>query len=254
MTLRLKILLGFLILATMLFAAGLASIYELNQIGHSVKALLDDNYKSIDAAKNMIESLEREDSGVLLLMSGEWETGRATTKQADQDFKNAFNTARNNITIPGEETYINDIELNYSLYKNLWIHPIVGTKREGNLNWYFSKVHPAFLKCKSAVNRLMSLNDKTMYNTASALQNRAERAIMPGIVAIVAALIFTIIFNFFINLYVIKPIKKFSAGIKEYTKKGEMTGFRVESHDELSTLSEDIKELIAHIKKADELK
>jgi methyl-accepting chemotaxis protein len=96
---------------------------------------------------------------------------------------------------------------------------------------------------------MMTLNDKTMYDTASALQNRAKRAIMPGIVAIVAALVFTIIFNFFINLYVIKPIKSFSKGIREYISHGETGGIQVDSNDELSKLSHDVQDLIDHIKK-----
>ena len=169
MNLRIKILFGFLILATMLFAAGLASVYELNKIGNSVQALLDDNYRSVDAAKNMIEALEREDSGILLLMSGEWQTGRSTIDSANDDFQNAYEIARNNVTIRGEQAYVDDIKEKYGFFKNLWLHPIVDTQREGNLEWYFDEVHPAFLKTKLAVNQLMTLNDKTMYDTASAL-------------------------------------------------------------------------------------
>jgi methyl-accepting chemotaxis protein len=248
MNLRIKILSGFLILSIMLLTAGALSIYELNKIGHSVKVLLDENYKSIDATKTMIEALEREDSGVLLLMSGDWDNGRSTIKKADNDFQKAFDVAENNITIPGEKEYIETIKAAYASYKKLWVHPIVDTQRENNLQWYYGNVHPAFLKSKAAVNRLMTLNDKTMYQTASALQNRAGRAIMPGIVAIVSALVFTIIFNFFINLYVILPIKRLTAGIQNYIKSGDQTGFRVDSSDELSDLSKAICDFIAYIK------
>lgn len=50
MGLRIKILSGFLILAIMLCVAGVWSIYQFRSIGASVQALLDDNYKSINAA------------------------------------------------------------------------------------------------------------------------------------------------------------------------------------------------------------
>ena len=66
MGLRAKILSGFLILTTMLFMARIWSIYELTRVGTSVQRLLVENYKSINAAKMMIEALEREDSAVLL--------------------------------------------------------------------------------------------------------------------------------------------------------------------------------------------
>ena len=59
MGLRAKILSGFLILTTMLFMARIWSIYELTRVGTSVQRLLDENYKSINPAKMMIEALER---------------------------------------------------------------------------------------------------------------------------------------------------------------------------------------------------
>ena len=109
MNLRFKILSGFLILAVMLCAAGAASIYELNRIGHSVNGLLEKNYRSIVAAKEMIEALERQDSGVLMLMSGNWEAGRATLEEADRAFAQAFGTAKSNITITGA-TILSNVE------------------------------------------------------------------------------------------------------------------------------------------------
>ncbi|MBS3731428.1 MAG: hypothetical protein KGY42_00860 [Desulfobacterales bacterium] len=66
---------GFLTLAIMLAVAGAFSIYRLKTIGSPVQSLLDDNYRSINAAKKMTTSLEREDSGILLLLSGKWKGG-----------------------------------------------------------------------------------------------------------------------------------------------------------------------------------
>jgi HAMP domain-containing protein len=251
MSLRFKILSGFLILAVMLFAAGALSIYELTNIGHSVQSLLDENYKSINAAKNMIESLEREDSGVLLLLSGEWKTGRSTIEDADEDFQKAFLVAKNNVTIPGEASYVEAIMESYEVYRSNWNQSIAGTAKQGDLSWYFNQVHPAFLEAKTQVNRLMTLNDQTLYQTASALKNRAGRAIMPGVVAIIAALIFTAAFNFFINLYFIAPIKELALGIRNYIRKGERSGLRVtSSRDEIADLAAAIEELTVYQQEA----
>ncbi len=250
MSLRLKIISGFLILAVMLFAAGALSIYELTSIGHSVQSLLDENYKSINAAKNMIESLEREDSGVLLLLSGEWERGRSTIEDADKDFQLAIQVAKNNITIPGEAAYVEAIIESYQIYRSYWNQPIAASPREGDLSWYFNQVHPTFLEAKTQVNRLMALNDQTLYYTASVLKNRARRAIMPGIVAIISALIFTVAFNFFINLYFISPIKKLTSVIRDYIKTGKRSGFKVNSRDEIGELAEAIEELAIYEQEA----
>lgn len=250
MSLRFKIMSGFLILAVMLFAAGALSIYEFTNIGHSVQALLDENYKSINAAQNMIEALEREDSGVLLLLSGEWERGRSTIEDADKAFQLALGVAKNNITIPGEAGYVETIIESYEIYRSYWNQPIVKTPKGGDLNWYFNQVHLAFLEAKTQVNRLMTLNAETLYNTASSLKNRAGRAIMPGVVAVISALIFTAVFNFFINLYFISPIKKLTSGIRDYTKTGKESGFRLNSRDEIGELAKAIEELAIYKQEA----
>jgi hypothetical protein len=243
MRLRLKILSGFLILALMLSIAGIWSIYELKNVGSSVQALLDDNYKSIDAAKIMIEALEREDSGVLLLMLGNWREGRTIIASADSSFETGFKIAANNVTIPGEQSYVDSIRMKYQAYKKLWERPIVDTQKQGNLNWYFETVHQSFLDAMTSVNNLMFLNDQEMFKTASDLQTKANRAIMPGIVAIISALVFTLLFNFFVNYYFVSPVIKITESIRKFLDQKVPFDVRVETKDEIYDLAESISNL-----------
>jgi len=244
---RTKILLGFLILAIMLAVAGAYSIYELNTISTSVQKLLDDNYKSVNAAKQMIEALEREDSGILLLLLGKWKEGRETIVDAHKNFENAFDIAGNNLTIPGEKENIDKINAKYKKYRDNWDRPIVGTGYEGNLNWYFKEVHGDFEQVKTAVEDLMAINDNTMYKTASILKNRAHQAIMPGIVAISAALVFVIIFNFFVNLYIANPIISMIKSIENFLQTGEPPKLKIDTRDELRDLAASIANLTTMI-------
>jgi HAMP domain-containing protein len=248
MKLRFKILSGFFILAIMLACAGVVSIYELLSIGSSVNRLLSDNYQSINAAKTMIEALEREDSGVLLVLSGKWQTGRKTIETADLEFQQAFETAKNNITIPGEAEYVDSIASKYRAFKELWQEPMPGAEQDRNLDWYFEEIHKAFQAAKTSVQELMMLNDETMYRTASGLQNRASRAIMPGIVAILSSLVFVLIFNYFINYYVTRPINILARAVENNIKTGAPVNIEIESRDELHNLASAIKELAAQRK------
>ncbi|MFO7838725.1 MAG: MCP four helix bundle domain-containing protein [Desulfosalsimonadaceae bacterium] len=243
MKIRTKIMLGFLILALMLVVAGAFSIYELTTIGSSVQKLLDDNYRSITAAKKMTGALEREDSGILLLLSGKWKQGRETITVADANFQKAFETAESNLTIQGEKGYVDKIRTLYKKYKGLWNRPIVGTQYEGNLNWYFEDVHSAFKDVKTAVQELMAINDKAMYETASNLKNRAHRAVMPGIVAILSALVFTLIFNFFVNIYIVNPILSINRSINDFMTKEEPVLIDMDTNDELSELADSVSQL-----------
>lgn len=251
MGLRFKILSGFLILSMMLFIAGLWSIYEIRSVGTSAQKMLDDNYKSINAAKMMLEALEREDSATLLLILGKWREGRTIIASGDSLFERGFQIANNNLTVSGEKAYLDSLESSYNKFRALWEKPIVGTKKEGDLNWYFQKLHRAFLDVKVAVNSLMDLNDNVMFQTASELKNRATRAIMPGIVSIISALVFTLIFNYFINYYAVSPIVKITDRIKKFIDNNLPFDVEIETKDEFFDLASAIKTLCARLKTAE---
>lgn len=250
MGLRLKILSGFVILALMLLVAGVWSIYEFRNIGSSVQRMLDDNYRSIEAAKRMILALEREDSAVLLLVSGGWEEAKAIMDAADQQFEENFTKAENNLTVAGEEAYVEDIRAKYDHYKKLWTRSLWGKAKPDGLSWYFSQPHEAFLSVKDAVQRLMTLNDRAMYDMAVGLQSRAHRSAMPGIVAVVAAFVFVLIFNYLVYHYMVGPIIRIREGIRRFLTDGTAFEVKIETEDELGDLAHSISELIAQKKAA----
>jgi len=248
MGLRAKILSGFLILSAMLLIAGAWSIREVASMGGSVQRLLDDNYKSINAAKSMAVALEREDSGVLLLLLGRLEQGTSIIHDADRMFMEAFDIASHNITVEGEQAQIDEIESRYRAYKELWVMPISGTSLEGDLTWYSEKVHIAFQSAKSSVDRLMAMNDRMMYEVASELKGRSHRAIMPGVIAIIAALVFSLVFNFFVHIYVVNPIIGITDSIQKFIETREPFQFQVDTKDEISKLAESLGNLLAQIR------
>lgn len=250
MGIRSKIFLGFGILAFMLLLAGFISIHELTSIGKSVIKMLDDNYQSIQASHTMLEALEREDSGVLLLLMGKWDEGRKHIYQSDSLFNNALATARYNITIDGEESFVERIETDYAKYKKSWEKPIVGTSKEGNFEWYYSESHQQFLKVKKSIKALMYLNQTTMYTTSKLLKDRSKRSVMPGIVAIITAIVFTLLFNYFVHYYIARPIVQITRGIEDFNESGKEFKVEIETEDELKRLAEAINNLLqsSHIR------
>lgn len=251
MGIRLKIFSGFMVLSLMLLIAGLWSIYELNTFGTSVQSFLDDNYQSIHAAKVMKEALEREDSAILLLLLGKWEEGRDILKSADNLFNQKLKFASTNITISGEQERLESIKLKYAVYKSLWERPIVDTDKEGNINWYFQEIHSAFLAVKESINELINLNDQTMYETATRLKNRSNRAIAPGIVAIISALVFTFIFSYLINYYIVSPIIRITEHINKFKERRTPFDVKIETKDEIFELASSIENLCSSVKNQD---
>lgn len=249
--LRAKMLSGFLVLAIMLSLAGAWSIYELLSTSTAVEDLLIENYESINSGKMMLEALEREDSAVLLGLLGRPEEEGQILASADSLFQAGFTMAAGNVTIPGENTYVDRIEEKYAAYKVTWGGIEADLAGAGDLTWYFESPHRAFLAVKASVHDLINLNADTMYNTASKLKRGADRAVMPGIVAIVAALVFSVMFSYFVNLSMVKPIVRITEGIGRYMKNQERFDVRLEGNDELSELADSIGALVSRVRVAD---
>lgn len=243
MRLRQKIFTGFLILALMLFIAGVWTIYELKNMGSPAQTILDKNHTRMRAAKTMIEALESEDRGILLLLQGNWGEGREIIAAADILFGKELETIVNNITLPGEQAYTDIIRSNYQIYKAVWERPIVDTERQGSLDWYFKTAHESFLDVKSSVNDLMFHNNQLMFDTASNLREKANRSVMPGLIAIISALAFTFLFYFFVNYYFVTPIVKITESVKKYSEQKTPFDVRIETNDEIHDLAESINNL-----------
>jgi hypothetical protein len=252
MGIRLKVLLGFLILTIMLIISGSWSIYEMNRISSSVQDILDENYQSIYASKMMIEALERQDSAILLLLIGQEEKAREIIKSTDSLFQNYYQSAVNNITIKGEEICLDTISAKYKIIKKLTAEMIGGNyTTKNNLNLYFNNIHGQFLSAKGEIEKLINLNDKSMYKTATDLRTRSKKAIMPGIIAIISALIFTLLFNYFLNYYIVNPIIKITRGIREYKMNKKPFDVSVETRDEIYDLVNSITDLCEYVPEKD---
>ncbi len=241
MRLKIKILSGFFILVLMLAIAGIWSITELSTLGSSVKKLIDENYKSINASKMMLEALERQDSGILLLLLEKTDAGNKIITSGDSLFKSGFEIASNNVTVENEQNIINEIKSRYENFSSILRNP--GIISENKINWYFSSPHKYFNEVKNSVNNLMSLNDRTMFNSATELENRASRAVMPGLVSIIAAIVFSLIFTYFISYYFTNPVIRITNSVREFVNRSVPYRVNIESHDEIRELSQSIETL-----------
>ncbi len=241
MKLKGKIFFGFLILALMLFIAGVWSAYQLSNIRTSVLEVVSQNYESMRSARVMLEGLEREDSGILLLHMGQWKEGRAILHNGDSLFSTSLYTLQNSNTSARESEIIENIVAEYSRFKNLWQKPIVGTKKEGDLDWYFKEVHSKFQNIKDKVNEIIKLNEETIYSTAVEMSKKENSTVMPGIIASVSALGFVFIFTYLINYFVISPIVNLSKRIKLFIEKRVPIGYEIETKDELYDLENSIR-------------
>lgn len=245
MKLRVKILVGFLILAVILSLAEIWSVYQVNTMRLSVQESLDGNYKGIHAAQRMLLTLETENQAILALLRGNWKDGRQQLAAADSAFKIDLAKIEKNGNAASQKVVINSIKKQYDAFRLLWEKPIVGTKKEGNLGWYVDRVTPARMKVELSLNQIIRISNDTMYKTGLNLKNSVHHVMMPGVVAMLVAIIYLMLFDFFIDHYLISPILKITKGLKNLLDQKRPFEVEIETDDEISELASTITTLVS---------
>ncbi len=248
MSLKVKILASFLLLSLMMLISGIFSIYELSFVNDKVEDILKDNYQSLQYANRMLESIEKENSAVLLLMHDQWQKANLILKQSDSSFLLALAGAQQNITEKKEGTTVADIKIQYAAFKKIWQQPISETSKANNLVWYYSSVYNRYIDLKHHIKMMIKINQKTMFSEAQYIKERRRRAILPGIIAIISSIIFSFLFSFFISTYTINPLKRIISKIQFFHKNENIFDADIKTNDELKELEQAIQNLINELR------
>lgn len=243
MGIKIKIILGFVILASLLVISGMISIYELTKLGDSVTTLLDDNYKSIEYAKNMSESLSHQKKSFLVAINEGTIPSFTQYDSAKVFFEDNLRKASNNLTIPDEIAYVDSIAIMYSRFTNT-ADSLIAFHSFIRLDKYMSEILPQIEAVESKIEELLTLNQQTLVQTASTLHHSPFRTILPGLIVIISSIAFAIIFNYMINYYLILPIIKITKGINDNIKYKRSFDITLDTKDEVFNLKEAVKNLI----------
>src|SRR5262249_33009674 len=100
-SLRRKLAFSYALLIIIILAVSGWSIYHLIQLGRAIDVILVNNYKSIIAAENMKEALERQDSSAMFFIASHAAKARSQYEENSRRFSGEFDIAANNITEKG---------------------------------------------------------------------------------------------------------------------------------------------------------
>src|SRR4051794_30004515 len=115
-TLRTKLLIGLTPLLALMVGLGLWAIVMFARLGGNIDVILRENYRSVLAAQNMKESLERMDSAALFAIGGREERGRRQFAAFRPVFEKNLEIEQNNVTLPGEQEMADRLTRLYRTY------------------------------------------------------------------------------------------------------------------------------------------
>ncbi|MGV2828762.1 CHASE3 domain-containing protein [Myxosarcina sp. GI1(2024)] len=116
MKLKTKILAGYGLALTLVVLVCVWGALNLRRLGKASDAILQENYRSILAAENMIDAIKRQDSATLLFLLGVRSRGIEQFRSSEVAFLQWLGRAKDNITIPGEKEILLELEGSYENY------------------------------------------------------------------------------------------------------------------------------------------
>src|SRR5882672_9701485 len=116
MSLRSKLLFGYLIFVAALVVLGGLSAWRLREMGGVSRHIISNNYDSVIAAQEMKENLERQDSAALFALLGAREKAMTQLREHRARFDTNLQKAANNITEVGEPEAIETLRRDRDSY------------------------------------------------------------------------------------------------------------------------------------------
>jgi NtrC-family two-component system sensor histidine kinase KinB len=260
MSLRVKLLLSYLIFVTALLVLGGWSAWRLREMGSVSRRIISNNYDSVVAAQEMKESLERQDSAALFSILGAREKALAQLREHRIRFDANFEKAANNITEIGETevlaTIRRDRDAYYQMFDAFMSRTAGNEKTEGPVagnrlvdsSEYFTQLEPQFNKLRAECEHLLQLNQRAMVAKSEAAAGVAQlwfyRTLLLAGIMIAAGLGLA----FFLSNRIVEPLRRLTASTVQIAGGDLNAKVEVSSRDEVGVLAVEYNRMAERIR------
>ncbi len=250
MTLKKKILIGYGVTFALMGLVVAWAVINLVSLGKATGNILSENYRSILAAENMVDAMERQDSAILLIFLGDTEKGISQFRENEAVFFEWMSRAKDNITIAGEAELVQSIEGDYAAYRHRF-SALTELRNSGKQPippaMYQETVYPLFTRIREACIKLRHVNEETMYAASVKAGDVAKRAIWSTVLVAASALMVALIFSLILAERIVRPISNFMDASRKISAGDYAVHVPVETGDELGRLADEFNQMATRL-------
>ncbi len=249
-TLRKKIFIGYGITLALMIVVLIWALVNLLDLGKASDAILQENYKSILAAENMVYAIERQDSAILLLFLGYEEQAWRQLRDNESEFFLWLSRARDNITIEGEEQIVKTIQDGYNNYLNhiSELKPSYKSHIKKTATFYHETILPSFTSVRAACIHLREINQETMFKASERARHISKRAIWSMMIIGGAAIIIGLGFSIILSNLLVRPVRQMKEATQQISAGDYDIDFSVSSSDELGGLANEFNAMVKKLR------
>ena len=183
-TLRNRLLIGIAPVLALVVGLGLWAVVMLLRLGGNIDVILRENYRSVIAAQDMKEALDRMDSALWFDAGGQPARARIQFAESRARFEAALRVEQNNITLPGEQAMADDLGALHGRYQRAAARFLGLADPPARQALYFAEVLPAFELIQARGDDVLRLNQANIQE----MDRRARAAADGSVRTMVAAL------------------------------------------------------------------
>lgn len=249
-TLRKKILLGYGITLVITLVVLVWAFVNLLVLGRASDAILSENYKSILAAENMINAIERQDSAILLMLLGQEKEGLRQYRENEAQFLQWLGRAKDNITIEGEGKVIAEIDEGYAAYlvKFSTLRTLYHDSPTDAAAFYHKTVFSLFRSVRGFCERLHTINQETMFEASDRARRLAARALWSMGVVGIAALAIGLGFSLLLSNLLVRPLRQIMDATQKIAEGDYDVVISTKSTDELGRLTHEFNTMVKKLR------
>ncbi|SMO54245.1 HAMP domain-containing sensor histidine kinase [Solitalea koreensis] len=208
MKIKAKLTLGLWFLFIVILLMGLTGTHYIYKLGKDSKAILKDNYESIEFAKDMMQQFDDISSADV-----------AKAQEATNLFSQRLNQEENNITEIGEKETVDQLRVDFENYKKDPSSSVLANS------------------IRSKLYKISEMNMQALERKNRVAQKTADDAVL--YISLLLAICIMACFSFIINFpgYIANPIRQLTESIKEIANRNYGQRLHFKSGDEFGELA-----------------
>lgn len=190
-SLGVQLLISHLLLVALMGIVMVGAAAEFLNLGRSIDRIFTANYRSVRAAQDMKDALERMDSASTFVLAGHAERAKKQYVENLARFQKAYVIESSNITEVGEARLVRALTKNAASYridieKLLDANPPMSTVQARK--YYFTVLEQGFMRLKGDIQAILDLNQAAILVADSKAKNEASRATARAVFVTLSAL------------------------------------------------------------------
>ena len=242
-----KVFMGSTVIGIILLLSCVISFVEFERLSKYVSSVLADNIACVNTSRNLMNISEEYNTYILEQIGNDDSLTEIPELVGNEDFVSNFENLKHHFTLEDEKEMADSVLYAFVAYMHvvnqapeIWLNGYT-QRRE----WYFNRLQGVYDKLRDYIQELTLISQNALAENYYNLNDRFYRSITPIIVAALVGIILVILFNYFINIFFIKPVISINKGLKSYREYNK--GYDVKfdyGKDQMQELNENIKEII----------